>query len=102
MKKTIIISIIALALPVLALAQEKTYYVPKKGDWSVGVTFNAASLGHKLSMQPKPGDFAGQFIEDLASNPKQMFILSQDPVAAFRVKYQMSSKTAFRASLGVN
>ena len=71
MKKTIIISIIALALPVLALAQEKTYYVPKKGDWSVGVTFNAASLGHKLSMQPKPGDFAGQFIEDLASNPKQ-------------------------------
>ena len=58
MKKTIIISIIALALPVLALAQEKTYYVPKKGDWSVGVTFNAASLGHKLSMQPKPGDFA--------------------------------------------
>ena len=102
MKKTIIISIIALALPVLTLAQEKTYYVPKKGDWSVGVTFNAASLGHKLSMQPKPGDFAGQFIEDLASNPKQMFILSQDPVAAFRVKYQMSSKTAFRASLGVN
>ena len=50
MKKTIIISIIALALPVLAQAQEKTYYVPKKGDWSVGVTFNAASLGHKLSM----------------------------------------------------
>lgn len=86
-----------------ASAQEKhRYHVPKKGDWSIGVTFNPATMGYGIRMQPKAGEFTGAWIEQLASSPKQMFILSQDPLAAIRAKYFLSSKMAMRAVLGFN
>ena len=102
-KSTVLIIFLVVAMfPGFVFAQEKEYYQPAKGKWSIGVTFNAASLGSACSMQPKAGDMAGAFITDLASNPKQMFILSQDPVAAIRAKYYTSDKMALRMALGLN
>ena len=102
-KSTVLIIFLVVAIfPGFVFAQEKEYYQPAKGKWSIGVTFNAASLGSACSMQPKAGDMAGAYITDLASNPKQMFILSQDPVAAMRAKYYTSDKMALRMALGLN
>lgn len=101
--KRIILSAILLTVVLTAFGQEKNkYYVPKKGDWSIGITFNPATMGRDIRMQPKAGEFAGSWIEELASSPRQMFILSQDPLAAIRAKYYISNKTAFRATLGFN
>ncbi len=119
MKKTILISLAMLTLcPLAALSQDNnndgkvTYsggnveksqrFSPKRGDWSIGVSFNPATLSYKLKMQPKNGEFAGEFIEGMANSQKQMFILSQDPLAAFRFRYFLSDKWAFRAALGLN
>ena len=80
----------------------KSYYTPKKGDWAVGVTFNPASLGSKLAIQPKHGEFAGTYVQGLALDKRQMFIMSQDPVAGIRLKYHTSNKSALRISAGLN
>ncbi|MGN0190647.1 MAG: hypothetical protein ACI39U_03240 [Candidatus Cryptobacteroides sp.] len=102
MKKILSITVL-LALVMSAYGQEKhKFYVPEKGDWSVGVTFNPATMGRNISMQPKAGEFAGEWIGELASSPKQMFILSQDPLAAVKAKYFVSKKMALRATLGLN
>ncbi len=77
-------------------------YRPKKGDWSIGVSFNPVSLQYKNKLQPKNGDFSGDFIEGLASTPKQMFILAQDPIAAFRIRYVMNENWLLRFTLGLN
>ncbi len=77
-------------------------FSPKGGEWSVGVTFNPATLGYKLKMQPKAGEYAGAFISDNATAKKQMFILSQDPLAAFRIRYFINENWAVRATLGIN
>ena len=77
-------------------------FSPKRGDWSVGVTFNPATLGYKLKMQPKNGEYAGAFIADNATAKKQMFILSQDPLAAVRVRYYFNESWALRMTLGLN
>lgn len=81
-------------------ASEK--FSPKGGEWSIGVTFNPATLGYKLSMQPKAGEYAGAFISDNATASKQMFILSQDPLAAFRLRYYINENWAIRATVGLN
>ena len=83
-------------------AQERKYYTPEKGDWSVGVIFNPASMSSQMLAQPKPGDFVGKWISDNAASPHQMFMLSQDPVAAVRVKYRTSRNWSVRASVGFN
>ena len=77
-------------------------FSPKRGDWSVGVTFNPATLGYQLKMQPKNGEYAGAFIADNATAKKQMFILSQDPLAAVRVRYYFNESWALRMTLGLN
>lgn len=83
-------------------AQEKKYFSPEKGKWAIGVTFNPASIGSAIAMQPQNGEFAGEFLEGLAANPKQMFIMSKDPMASVKVKYYSSSQSAWRASIGIN
>lgn len=85
-----------------AQKSEKSYYTPKKGDWAVGVIFNPASLGSKLAIQPKHGEFAGTYVQGLALDKRQMFIMSQDPVAGIRLKYHTSNKSALRISAGLN
>ena len=47
-------------------AQEKKYFSPEKGKWAIGVTFNPASIGGAIAMQPQNGEFAGEFLEGLA------------------------------------
>lgn len=101
MKKKIFILALLLAVPILLLAQSNRYDV-KKGDWAVCATFNPGTLGYKMSCQPAAGDFVGAYITDMCANPKQMFIVSQDPLAAVKVKFYTSSKSALRASLGFN
>lgn len=83
-------------------AQEKNLFTPKKGTWTVGVTFNPASIGSGIAIQPKNGEFAGDYLSGLAANPKQMFIISKDPMASIKFKYYTSSNTAFRLSFGIN
>lgn len=85
-----------------AQKSEKSYYTPKKGDWAVGVIFNPASLGSKLAIQPKHGEFAGTYVQGLALDKRQMFIMSQDPIAGIRLKYHTSNKSALRISAGLN
>ena len=92
----------AVSLAVSLTAQERKYYTPEKGDWSVGVIFNPASMSSQMLAQPKPGDFVGKWISDNAASPHQMFMLSQDPVAAVRVKYRTSRNWSVRASVGFN
>ena len=101
--KRYITTMLALCIGVCVLnAQEKPRFTPQKGTWTVGVTFNPASIGSGISIQPKNGEFAGDYLEGLAANPKQMFIMSKDPMAAIKFKYYTSSKSAFRVSVGIN
>ena len=103
--KRLIISIAVLCLAALAMQaqnKEKTYFSPAKGRWAVGVTFNPGSMGSTLAIQPKDGEFAGDYIDGLAGYPKQMFVMAKDPMASVKFKYYLSSKTAFRASVGLN
>ena len=101
--KRIVISIMLLCVGLASLsAQEKTYFSPKKGQWAVGVTFNPASMGSTIATQPKDGEFAGDFIEGYLSNPKQMYIMSKDPMASIKFQYYTSSQSAFRAAIGIN
>ena len=100
MKKIIVISVLLLSSVCMLAAQEKQYWSPKRGDWAIGITFNPASLSYQMLAQPKPGDFVGDWISENAASPRQMFMLSQDPIAAFRIKYHTSEFWAFRASLG--
>ena len=104
MKRTIIIlAIIGMFAGIANLqGQDKKYYTPKKGDWAIGVTFNPASISAGIAVQPGSGEFAGNYISDLALNPKQMFVMSKDPLAALRIKYQLSPKSAFRVAVGIN
>ncbi|MCQ2343170.1 MAG: hypothetical protein MJZ75_06780 [Paludibacteraceae bacterium] len=69
------------------LAADRPDHSPAVGSWSIGFSFNPASLGSQLSVQPKTGDMAGEFIETGAGKTNQMFMLSQDPIAALRTKY---------------
>lgn len=101
MKKLIFILAALLTVSAAMQAQDKSHEA-RKGQWAVSATFNPGTLGHNMSCQPKAGEFAGAYITDMCANPKQMFIVSQDPLAAVKVKYFTSPKTAFRASLGFN
>ena len=98
----LIISVLCLGIISLQAQEQKSYFTAQKGKWAVGVTFNPASIGSTIAIQPKNGEFAGEYLEGLAANPKQMFIMSKDPMAAIKFKYYTSSKSALRMSIGVN
>lgn len=103
--------IICLLIPMATMYAQSlptVSHTSEKGDMAISVTFNPASLGYKMSCQPSPGDFVGNYIQTLATDPtgagypKQMFILSQDPLAAVKFKRYISNTSAFRATLGFN
>lgn len=100
--KRFILSLVALCTAFLTLSAQDAYFTPKAGKWAIGVTFNPASMGSSLAIQPKNGEFAGEYIDALAGYPKQMFIMSQDPMASIKIKYYLSEKNAIRAALGFN
>lgn len=105
MRKLALVLTILSLMTVSVFAQSKAErgpkYSPKAGDWSIGFTFNPATLAYKQQLQPSAGTFAGEFLTELGENNKQMFILSQDPLASFRFKYHVSEKIAMRASIGI-
>lgn len=79
--------------------EERPNHVPKVGSVSLGFTFNPASLASQLKVQPKVGEFARDFIKNDASN-RQMFMLSQDPIAALRLKVHAKEHLNVRVSIG--
>lgn len=102
MKKTALSAFALLLMAATSLtAQENKYYTPQKGDWSIGVVFNPVSMS-SIKAQPSSGDKVGDWAKGHAFNGDQMFMLSQDPVAAVRVKYRLDKNAALRASLGFN
>lgn len=102
--KKMLYTLAAVMISASLFAEEKTpgKNVPAVGSTSIGITFNVATLANNLSMQPKAGDFAGSYVEKLAGTSHQMFILSMDPLATFRVKHRMTEHMNFRAAFGFN
>ena len=100
----IVMSALVLSASVLMAEEEKAKanHCPDAGSVAIGFTFNAASLGTQLAAQPNANTFTGAFINGLAATPKSMYILSQDPIAAFRIKYHLSDNLNIRASVGLN
>lgn len=89
----------------MAEQKEWTNKVPEVGSVSLGFTFNVASLATQMTAQPKANTFLGEFINGangLYATPASMYILSQDPVAAIRVKYRLAEHWNIRASIGFN
>jgi len=101
MKRILILAAAALFVTVGVSAQESYTYSPKAGDFSIGVTFNPASLANS-NYQPDAGAFSGDYVKGLANYPKQMFILSMDPVASFQIKYRLMEHWSVRANLGIS
>ena len=99
MKKLVLIAALAAAC-MSAAAQDK--FTPAKGNFSVGVTFNPVTAAKNAQFQPGTGEFAGEYLNALGDNPKQMYFLAKDPLAALSLKYQMTDHWAVRAQLGIN
>ena len=94
---------VTMAAPAL-VAQEKNkeWNEPKVGDVAIGFTFNPVSLASRLSVQPNLGKAVNGTVAGNMAIEKQMYALSQDPVAAFRVKYRFQENWNFRASVGLS
>lgn len=111
MKKFFVLAAAALmAGSMMALTPEeiaaKPDYSPAVGSWSIGFSFNPVTLGvqakgKNATVQPKAGEFANAYIEGLVGK-HQLFILSQDPIAALRVKYHASEHMNLRFAAGFN
>ena len=102
MKKLMIITALVFVAGLSLFAQEKKQpYSPKAGDFSIGITFNpmAAAKAGK-SYQPGSGDFAGDFVNKYGMEPKQMFVMGAEPLAAFMAKYRLSDAVSLRGNLG--
>lgn len=81
--------------------QEKPSNAPEVGTWSIGFTFNPVSLGSQIAVQPKAGTTAKDFVGE-PNKRQQLFILSQDPLAAIRTKFHATEHLNVRLSLGLN
>lgn len=79
----------------------KPLNVPEVGTWSIGFTFNPVSLGSQIAVQPKAGSTAKDFVGE-PNKRQQLFILSQDPIAAIRTKYHATEHLNLRFSVGLN
>ena len=106
-KNILVLLLVVFLLPVTNLSaqeqnQKEAKYSPKAGDWSIGVSFNPATLAYQCSLRPKPGEASGDYILGLSDNPKQMHILAQDPLATFRFRYVINPSWQLRVTLGFN
>ena len=99
MKKIFVIAM-ALTLCLSAFSQEKKTTV-KAGDFSIGINVNPMTAFSEGKWQPADGAFAGAWSDRVGDTPKQMYILSKDPVASFKIRYHMTSDFALRAQLGI-
>lgn len=99
MKKIFTIAILVLVCGAASAQKDKgERFSPKAGDWSLGVSINPVAAGG-FKYQPKASEFVGDYLLTAGKNPQQMFMLSQ-PLASIRLKYFLSDKWAFKASLG--
>ena len=98
--KKIFALVLGLSLALGAFAQEKKTTI-KAGDISFGVNINPMTAFAKQTWQPEDGAFSGDFINSVGKTPAQMYILSKDPVASFKLRFHMSENVAFRAQLGI-
>lgn len=78
----------------------KSQFIPGKGDFSFGVTWNPISKFG--SYQPETGDFAGSFVNSLGDYPHEMYFLGIDPQFSFQIRYHMSDQWSLRATLGLS
>lgn len=111
MKKLFILAAATLFAGSIMAAQpegtaEKPLNTPEVGSWSLGFTFNPVTVAQQAApnakkAQPGAGDFANAYIAGLVGG-HQLFVLSQDPIAAVRVKYHMKENWNLRMSLGFN
>ena len=88
-------------------AKDPKNHVPEVGSVAIGFTFNVASFATQMSAaQPAADSHIGDYLFDAANGlwatPASMYIMSQDPVAALRVKYRMTEHLNLRASIGFN
>ncbi|MBR1564878.1 MAG: hypothetical protein IJ650_05975 [Paludibacteraceae bacterium] len=104
MKKIIAIVLAAVMAAPAVFAQEKNkeWNEPKVGDIAIGFTFNPVSLASRLAVQPRLGTAVNGTVAGNMAIEKQMYALSQDPVAAFRIKYRFAENWNLRASLGLS
>lgn len=101
MKKIIVIIALSAIAAVSVFAQESEHKTTiRKGDFSFGVNINPVTLFGKSNWKPEDGAFSGAFVDGVGKTPKQMYILSQDPVASFKIRYHMSESVALRAQFG--
>lgn len=78
----------------------KKQFIPAKGDFSFGVTWNPISKFG--TYQPNPGDFAGGFVKSLGDYPHELYILGIDPQFSFQLRYHMSDQWSLRTALGLS
>ena len=104
MKKIMIMLLAAVMAAPAVMAQEKNkeWNEPKVGDIAIGVTFNPVSLASRLNVQPKLGTAVNGTVAGNMALNKQLYALSQDPVAAFRLKYRFAENWNFRAAVGLS
>ena len=98
--KKIFALVLGLSLAFGAFAQEKKTTI-KAGDVSFGVNINPMTAFAEKKWQPKDGAFSGEFVDEVGKTPAQMYILSKDPVASFKLSYHMTESVAVRAQLGI-
>ncbi|MBO7396457.1 MAG: hypothetical protein J6T89_00170 [Bacteroidales bacterium] len=100
MKKFILVSTIVLLSLTSAFAQGKKTEI-KAGDISFGVNVNPMTAFAESKWKPEDGAFSGAWTKDIGDVPAQMYILSKDPVASFKLRFHMSESVALRAQLGI-
>lgn len=81
-------------------ASSRKQFIPFKGDFSFGVTWNPISKFG--SYQPNPGDFAGGFVKSLGDYPHELYILGIDPQFSFQLRYHLSDQWSLRTALGMS
>jgi len=98
--KKVFVLILAITATVSVFAQGKKTSI-KAGDISIGVNINPMTASAESNWRPEDGAFSGNFVNGVGGTPAQMYILSKDPVASFKLRYHMSESTAFRVQLGL-
>ena len=102
----LVLGALVVSTGVLMAEKEWTNKVPEVGSVGIGITFNVASMATQMPSQPDPNTHLGNFFFDatdgLFMTPASMYILSQDPVASFRVKWRMAEHWTLRGSIGFN
>lgn len=98
--KKLIITAMALLVALGVSAQEKKIFNPQKGNFSIGVTFNPLAIKNH-DYQPEANAWSGDYVSSFASTPKQMFILSTDPLVSFMMNYHLNSVVSIRANIGI-